>query len=66
MIITSDSFDKLSVYNLAKLIINNLNTLSKIHPAFNISPLKKIADNQNQIPYHQGVELLFQEKNLLQ
>jgi TRAP transporter TAXI family solute receptor len=66
LIISSNNVEKLSVYNLANLIIGNLNTLSKIHPAFNISPLKKIADNQNQVPYHQGVQLLFQEKNLLQ
>ncbi len=66
LLISSNNVEKLSAYNLANLIIDNLNTLSKIHPAFNISPLKKIADNQNQIPYHQGVKLLFQEKNLLQ
>ena len=65
LIISSSNFDKLSVYNLAKLIINNLNTLGKIHPAFQIYPLEKITDNKDQIPYHQGAELLFQEKKLL-
>ena len=65
LIIASSNFDKLTVYNLVKLIVNNINTLKKIHSAFDISPLKAIADNKNQIPYHDGSAVLFQEKNLL-
>jgi TRAP transporter TAXI family solute receptor len=65
LIIASSNFDKLTVYNLVKLIVNNINTLKKIHSAFDISPLKAIADNKNQIPYHDGSAILFQERNLL-
>jgi len=65
LIIASSNFDKLTVYNLVKLIVNNINTLKKIHSAFDISPLKAIADNKNQIPYHEGSAILFQERNLL-
>ncbi|MFK7761430.1 MAG: TAXI family TRAP transporter solute-binding subunit [Candidatus Midichloriaceae bacterium] len=64
LIISSSNFDKLTVYNLVKLIVNNINTLKKIHSAFDISPLKEIADNKNQIPYHEGSAILFQERNL--
>ncbi len=64
LLIASNDFDKLTVYNLVKLIVNNLNTLKKIHSAFDIFPLKAIADNKNQIPYHEGSAILFKEQNL--
>jgi ribosomal protein S13 len=51
-------------YNLVKLIVNNINTLKKIHPIFNLPSLQAIADNKNQIPYHEGSTILFQERNL--
>ncbi len=65
LLISSNNADKLLVYNLVKLIVNNINTLKKIHPVFNLPSLQAIADNKNQIPYHEGSAILFQEKNLL-
>ena len=64
LLISSSNTDKLTIYNLAKLIVNNINTLKKIHPVFNLPSLQAIADNKNQIPYHEGSAILFQERNL--
>ncbi len=64
LIITTDDFDKLVVYNLVKIILQNIGTLSKLHPAFKVYPLENLANNRGLIPYHEGSAILFREKNL--
>ena len=65
ILLTNKDTDMLLVYNLTKLLIQNMGTLSKIHPAFKAHPLSNFADNKNLIPYHEGSEKLFREKELL-
>ena len=65
LIITTDDFDKLVVYNLVKIILQNIDTLSKLHPAFKVHPLENLANNRGLIPYHEGSAILFREKKLI-
>jgi TRAP transporter TAXI family solute receptor len=65
ILLTNKDTDTLIVYNLTKLLIQNMSMLSKIHPAFKAHPLSNFADNKNLIPYHEGSEKLFREKELL-
>jgi TRAP transporter TAXI family solute receptor len=65
IIVTTKDFDKQLVYNLVKLLMQNMGILSKIHPAFKVYPLSDFANNKGLIPYHEGAAMLFREKGLL-
>ena len=65
LIITTSDFDMLTVYNLAKIVLENINTLKKLHPAFQLHSLRELINNKDYIPYHEGVSVLFREKKLI-
>ena len=64
LIITTGDFDMLIVYNLAKVVLENINTLKKLYPAFQLHSLKELINNK-VIPYHEGVSILYREKKLI-
>ena len=65
LIITTDDFDRLAVYNLVKMVLQNINTLKKLHPAFDIHPINELVNNRDFIPYHEGAAILFREEKLI-
>jgi TRAP transporter TAXI family solute receptor len=65
LIITKKDANKLMVYNLTKIILDNIELLGKIHPAFRSYHLSQFADNKGVVPYSKGAEILFHEKNLI-
>ncbi|MFQ3307730.1 MAG: TRAP transporter TAXI family solute receptor [Candidatus Midichloriaceae bacterium] len=66
LMISKDYIDQKIPYSLIKLLISNIQTLKKIHPAFDIHPIKNLSNNKSLIPYNPGAELAFKEKNLIQ
>ncbi len=64
-LITSTKVNSELIYTVVKNVIENLDTVKSVHPAFKNLDAKLMAANSSNIPTHKGAEKYFKEAGLL-
>jgi TRAP transporter TAXI family solute receptor len=64
LVTTADASEK-TIYNITKLVFDNLASFKNLHPVFSQLSAEKMATEGKTAPYHEGSKKYFMEKGLI-